>query len=408
MLVILLRSRKQIAYRQRLSERFGFLNKQLKQSDIVIHAASVGEVLALRPLVEKLLQQHPNKNITFTTFTPTGSEQVTALFSGRVQHCYLPLDFYFANWLFLHQLKPSLVVFMETELWPCLVAQAKRNECKLMLINGRLSSSSVKAYQRLNWLFMPCLKHFDRIFTQSVENQNNFLQIGAPAEHCQISGNIKYDITIDKSVTEKSQELASFIQVPKKIWVMASTHQGDEKIALEAFKLLQPKYNDLLLVIVPRHPERFKEVTTLAKSLNFETVTRSSKKAINSEHQVWVLDTLGELFSLYSLADFVSIGGSFNKVEGHNPLEPAYFKKPIIVGPRMNNFIQITQQLNENNALIQLTEKNNYAGELAKQLTHLIEDKAYCQQLGNCAYNVVQQNQGAIDITLSKINSLLK
>lgn len=407
LLVILLRSRTQTAYRHRLLERFGFLNKQLKQSDIVIHAASVGEVLALRPLVEKLLKQHTNKTITFTTFTPTGSAQVKKIFSNRVQHCYLPLDFYFANWLFLHQLKPNLIIFMETELWPCFVAQAKKRHCKLMLVNGRLSDSSVKAYHRLNWLFIPCLNRFNKIFTQSEINQNNFINIGAPADRCQVSGNIKYDIAIDQSATEKSQELNSYIRAPKKLWIMASTHQGDEAIALDAFKLLKPKYDDLLLVIVPRHPERFDEVTQLAKNYNVETVTRSSKEGIENKHKVWILDTLGELFALYALADFVCIGGSFTKIEGHNPLEPAYFKKPIIVGPRMNNFAQVTQQLNTNNALIQLSESSSFASELAKQLTLLIENKEYCKQLGNSAYNVVQQNQGAIDITLDEINILL-
>lgn len=407
LLVILLRSRKQTAYRQRLPERFGFLNKQLKHSDIVIHAASVGEVLALRPLVETLLKQHVNKTITFTTFTPTGSEQVGKIFGKRVQHCYLPLDFYFANWLFLRQLKPSLIIFMETELWPCLVAQAKKDNCKLMLVNGRLSSSSVKAYQRLKWLFMPCLKRFNKIFTQSEVNQNNFLNLGASLENCQISGNIKYDITVDQLAINKSQELASCISVPKRLWIMASTHQGDEIIALEAFKLLQPVYNNLLLVIVPRHPERFNEVTQLAKSFPFNVATRSSQQVIENKHNVWILDTLGELFALYSIADFVCIGGSFSKVEGHNPLEPAYFKKPIIVGPRMNNFSEITEQLSLNNGLIKLSTASVYAKELANQLTHLIEDSVYSQQLGNSAYKVVQQNQGAVKTTINEINTLL-
>lgn len=406
-LFILLRSRSQKAYRERLLERFGLLNRTFSQTDIVIHAASVGEVLALRPLVEQLIQLHPKKKITFTTFTPTGSEQVQKLFADKVQHCYLPLDLYFANWLFLQKLKPSLIVFMETELWPCFVAQAKKRHCKLLLINARLSQSSVNAYSRLSWLFSPCIQGFDKILAQSQDNLVAFQTLGAEQKRCSNTGNIKYDITLNEHISAKIAQLKSCIPAGKKIWVMASTHPGDEEIALRAFASLMVEHPALLLVIVPRHPERFKKVALLAQQFSQHTITRSSNEPLTNASKIWVLDTLGELIALYGVSDIVSMGGSFSDVEGHNPLEPAYFKKPVIVGPRMKNFAEITTQLMANNGLISLKE-DDLTSSLSNAVKQLMNNEAEQKALGQNAYNVVLENQGAITVTLEEISQQLK
>ncbi len=409
LLLLLWRSKSNKAYRARLLERFGLFNQSFKKHGIVIHAASVGEVFALKVLVEQLLVQYPTTPITFTTFTPTGSEQVTKLFGDKVQHCYLPLDFIFSTALFLKALQPKLMVFMETELWPNLVHQAKQKNIQLLLINGRLSASSMKSYSKINALIAPCLQQFDRILTQSQENQQNFLTLGAKESSCEVSGNLKYDMTMSNSITDTMTTLSTFLPTDKKLWVMASTHQGDEDIALATFNLLSKRFPELLLVIVPRHPERFSDVTKLAKQTGFTTQNRSSNHAVEANCQVWILDTLGELMALYGLADFITIGGSFSEIGGHNPLEPAWFKKPIIVGPNMKNFNDIMQQMLNSQSLIQLEANNDINQQLCTVLTDWLsqEGENITTTLGNNAFDVVKSNQGAVQFTLTKIHHLL-
>ena len=408
LLFLLLRSRSNPAYRQRLAERFGWYPSSYQQGGIVIHAASVGEVLALKNLVEKLLIAYPDTAITFTTFTPTGSEQVKNLFDDRVQHCYLPLDIFFASALFLQKIKPKLMIFMETELWPDLVAQAKQRNIKLLLINGRISKRSLNSYQKLQWLIAPCLQKYCAILSQSEENQKNFLTLGAQAEQCRVSGNLKYDMLVSDNVINKQGELRKLIPESKKIWVVASTHQGDELLALKAFSNLKTQFSDLLLVIVPRHPERFNAVEQLAHEQGFITQKRSSQQSVNDNCQVWVLDTLGELMALYGLADVVTIGGSFSHIGGHNPLEPAWFKKAIIVGPNMENFTDIMQQMLEHQAIIQLPDNDNFSESLSHAVADVIKKPNLARQYGEQAHHVVSLNQGAVDKTRLEIALLMK
>lgn len=410
LVLLLWRSTSNKAYRSRLLERFGLLTGTFKKHGIIIHAASVGEVFALKNLVEKLLIQYPKTPITFTTFTPTGSEQVSKLFGDRVQHCYLPLDFMFATALFLKTLQPKQIIFMETELWPNLVRQAKNKNIKLLLINGRLSASSMKSYGKVSALISPCIQQFDYILTQSEENQQNFLALGANVQQCEVSGNLKYDMSMNDNTVKITEVLSSYLPTNKKIWVMASTHQGDEELALASYKDLRKKHSELLLVIVPRHPERFSLVADLATKEGFITQKRSSNTNVDKNCEVWVLDSLGELMALYGLADFITIGGSFSNIGGHNPLEPAWFKKPIIVGPKMHNFNDIMSQMLNNNALVQLNDTENISIQLTHVLTKWLADgvknKEETQLLGEKAYQVVKNNEGAVEVTLHKIISL--
>ena len=408
LLLLLIRSKSNAQYRQRLSERLGFLPADFKQGGIVVHAASVGEVLALKPFVEKLIQANPNLAITFTTFTPTGSAQVTKLFGDRVQHCYFPLDIYFCSQLFLKVLAPKALVFMETELWPNTIKLAKKQQCRLLLINGRLSASSMKSYRKLAWLITPTLHSFDHIFTQSQENLENFVQLGAQPHYCSVSGNLKYDLTLNDDVSEKQLELSQYLPFDRKIWVMASTHIGDEKIALAAHKQLLKQHPNLLLVIVPRHPERFEQVAKLCKNQGFFLEQRSAKQMVNADTQVWLLDSLGELMTMYSLTSVVVMGGSFSNIGGHNPLEPALFKKPIIVGPDMSNFNEVMQQLTEVNGLIELNSSADFSTQLAQHIELLINDENKALELGQQAYQVISANQGASDLSLTKLQSLIE
>ncbi|MDO6486279.1 lipid IV(A) 3-deoxy-D-manno-octulosonic acid transferase [Colwellia sp. 6_MG-2023] len=412
LLALLFRSFSNSQYRQRLSERFGFtsstilLNKQ-NTKGIVVHAASVGEVIAITPFVELLLQQYPTYPITITTFTPTGSAQVKKHFGSRVQHTFLPLDILPCTSLFLNRLQPQLMIFMETELWPNLISQCANKRIKLLLINGRLSANSMKSYQKISTLITPTLNHFDKILCQSHDNLDNFLQLGAESDRCQVSGNLKFDISLNATTEDKQRTLAQFLPPHRPIWLVASTHQGDEEIALAAYNVIQEKFPQLLLVLVPRHPERFSSVAKLCINQGYSLAKRSESEQVTN-HNIWLLDTLGELIAAYALADIVTMGGSFSDIGGHNPLEPALFKKPIIVGNDMKNFTDILLQLQKNNGIIQLPileNKNQQA--LAQAVIHLLNNTQAAQLLGSQAHKVVLNNQGASTRTLAQVKELV-
>jgi len=409
-LVLVVRSKNHPEYRQRLGERLGFVNKNLKQQGIIIHAASVGEVIALKAFIEKLLITQPNTPITITTFTPTGSAQVKKLFANNVQHCYLPIDCFICTWLFLYRLKPKAMVFMETEIWPNLIAQCHKRQCKLLLINGRLSTKSMKRYKKISGLISPSLQAFDQILTQSQLNQEHFIKLGGSTLNCELSGNVKFDISITPSIINKQAELQQLIIGERKLWVIASTHAGDENLILNSFKHLYKQHPELLLVIVPRHPERFNEVAKLCLKKGFNTGKRSENLPVDLNKHVWVLDTLGELMPMCALATIVTVGGSFSQTGGHNPLEPALFKKPIIVGADMKNFTEVMQQLTTASGVIQLnngTDLVTLTKALTKVVAELLINKNKRTTLGENSYQVVLQNQGASDRTLVHLERLL-
>lgn len=422
LLALLLRSIKNPQYRQRLHERLGFSQNgyALKnvptmpqcKGGIIIHAASVGEVIAIAPFVEQLILTYSHLAITVTTFTPTGSAQVIKQFGTRVQHAYLPLDVFPCTQLFLTRLQPKLMIFMETELWPNLIKQCTNKKIKLLLINGRLSTKSVKNYHKISQLITPTLNCFDKILCQSQDNLSNFIQLGANPERCQVSGNLKFDISINTTIEEKKAKLRPLLPTNRPIWLVASTHPGDEEIALAAFNTIKKTFPQLLLVIVPRHPERFNSVAKHCINQGYSLVKRSANTAI-TEQDIWLLDTLGELMAAYALADIVTMGGSFSNIGGHNPLEPALFKKPIIVGNNMLNFTDILLQLQQHQGVIQLPETQHSAANtmpkaLAQAVINLLTNKKAAHVLGSQAHKVVLSNQGATNKTLAQVQKLLK
>lgn len=410
LLALLFRSISNPQYRQRLNERLGFFpnSPSISKGGIIVHAASVGEVIALTPFVEQLITQHPHLTITVTTFTPTGSAQVIKQFGTRVQHGFLPLDIYPCTQVFLARLQPKIMIFMETELWPNLIKQCHKKNIKLLLINGRLSSSSMKNYQKISGLIKPTLNCFDSILCQSQENLANFLQLGANAKQCRMSGNLKFDISINPSMKEKHTRLAKLLPLERKLWLIASTHQGDEEIALTAFKTIKKQFPELLLIIVPRHPERFNSVAKFCISQGYSIAKRSENTHV-IEQDIWLLDTLGELMAVYALADIITMGGSFSDIGGHNPLEPALFEKPIIVGSDMGNFKEILQQLQQEQGIVQLvsTCQNETPQQLAHAVIDLLENNQAARLLGAHAHQVVQNNQGASAYTLAQVKELL-
>ncbi len=411
LLALWLRSLSNKQYRQRITERLGFFPKPSTKGGIVVHAASVGEVIALAPFIEQLLATYPNQAITITTFTPTGSEQVKKMFAKRVQHSFLPLDVLPCTQLFLARLQPKLVIFMETELWPNLIAQCASKKIKLLLINGRLSKNSMKSYQKINALITPTLNRFDKILCQSNDNYENFLKLAAEPDRCAVSGNLKFDLNSNQATFDKAAQLQQLLPNKRTVWLVASTHDGDEAIALHAFKKIKAEFPQLLLVLVPRHPERFKQVASLCLHHHF-TLAKRSKETQIVEQDIWLLDTLGELLAAFSLADIVTMGGSFSHIGGHNPLEPALFKKAIVVGNDMSNFTEIMQQLQQNNGIVQLStptasDDSEQSQALASAVISLLKNQQQMKVLGEQAHQVVMANQGASAKTLAEVKVLI-
>ncbi|WDE05576.1 lipid IV(A) 3-deoxy-D-manno-octulosonic acid transferase [Thalassomonas viridans] len=406
-IVLLIRSTKHKAYRQRLSERLGLVPAQVKPGGILIHAASVGEVMALKAFVEQVLTTYPNTPVTLTTFTPTGSEQVKKLFKDRVQHCYLPLDIWPCTTLFLRKLAPKAMVFMETELWPGLLSQSAGKNIPLLLINGRLSENSMKSYRKLSWLITPALQCFAAILPQSGQHRDNFLRLGADPKTCTVSGNLKYDISVTPEISSKQAELSRLMAGRKPVWIAASTHEGDEQLILQTYQKLCVNTPELLLVLVPRHPERFEKVHRLCLDAGLSVKKRSAAQILDSGDQVWLLDTLGELMAAYALSDIVTIGGTFSHIGGHNPLEPALFKKPVIVGHDMGNFAEIHQQFTREQAVIQLSAEKDTSTQLANQVQVLLDSPEQAKALGDNAYHIVQQNQGASSASVQTLTRLM-
>jgi len=415
-IALLIRSRRNPDYRKRLAERLGITPNHFKTGGIVLHAASVGEVIALKSFIEQLLATYPTLPITVTTFTPTGSAQVQKLFGNTVQHCYLPIDVMPCSYLFLTRLKPQLMIFMETELWPNIIAQCQQSQIKLLLINGRLSNKSVASYSKIKALITPTINRFDHILCQSQENRDNFIQLGCHEQRALVSGNLKFDISINNELEAKQAELAKSCTFesnkPRSVWLVASTHPGDETLALSAFKQIKQHDQNTLLILVPRHPERFNDVAHLCLAQNFTLAKRSDNTPVNLQ-DIWLIDTLGELMAAFGLADVVTMGGSFSDVGGHNPLEPALFKKPVVVGSNMSNFNEVLAQLKNHQGIVQLSEQalsENLAStsaELAECVSSLLLDEKRRQQLGDNAHLVVLENQGASQLSLDYVQALM-
>lgn len=403
LLAFLIRSVSQKEYRQRLTERFGWIPSKIKPHSIIVHAASVGEVIAIKPFIEQLIKDDPSQHITVTTFTPTGSAQVIKSFSNRVQHCYIPLDISFCVHLFLKFLKPKALVIMETELWPTLIQRCYKSEVPLLLINGRLSATSMRRYKKLSWLIAPTINKISVILCQSQDNADNFIELGAEPQRISVSGNLKYDVNITDDIRQHIEQLKLCVEGKRKIIVVGSTHQGEENYLLDAYKRLKQHHENLLLMIVPRHPERFDEVEQRCNDQGFNTITRTSNQPVSVQTDVWLMDTLGELVACYGISDVCVVAGSFSEVGGHNPLEPALFAKPIVVGPNMANFKAILQTMVKANAIITLTENQ----QLTTQLDTLLGNESQAEQFGKRAFDVVQENQGATEKSVSMLKSLL-
>ena len=403
---LFLRGRKAPAYRARIAERFACKLAPMRQGGIWVHAVSVGESIAAAPMVRALLKQYPDLPITLTCMTPTGSERIRAMFEGepRVQHCYLPYDLPWAAGRFLDHVRPRLGIIMETELWPNHIHQCARRGIPVALANARLSERSARGYARFAGLTRPMLEEMSLIAVQTETEAERFRALGARDECVQVTGSIKFDLKIDDQLLPRAVALREqWAARQRPVWIAASTHDGEDALILEAHRELLKVHSDALLILVPRHPERFAAVHELCAS-QFSTVRRSTGDAVTAQTQVLLGDTMGELLFLYALADIAFVGGSLVATGGHNPLEPAALALPVLMGPHVFNFLEISAMLREAGALQQVDDVEGLAGAV-RRLVELPQD---ARRMGEAGRAVMQANQGALRRLLDGLAALIR
>lgn len=392
------------AYARRVGERFALGLPELRPGGIWVHAVSVGESIAAAPLIRALQARHPELPLTVTCMTPTGSERIRALFGDRVQHCYLPYDLPWAAARFLDRLQPRLAVIMETELWPNHVHQCARRGIPVALANGRLSARSARGYGRFARLTGPMLAEMRWLAVQSEAEAERFRALGAGGEAVTVTGSIKFDLAVDPQLPERAAALrAHWGAADRPVWIAASTHAGEDEIVLAAHRQLLAGCPEALLILVPRHPERFAQVFELCRREGLATVRRSAGEAVEAGTAVLLGDTMGELLFLYALADCAFVGGSLVPSGGHNLLEPAALGKPLLSGPHLFNFLEIAARLDEAGALRQVSD----AGSLAAAVGAFWSEPAGAARAGAAGKAVLEANQGALERLLEGLERLL-
>ncbi|MDK9773390.1 lipid IV(A) 3-deoxy-D-manno-octulosonic acid transferase [Vibrio sp. B181a] len=332
---------------QRWKEHFGITPKlEATERPIWIHAVSVGESIAAIPLIKALKKHDPAQPILVTTTTSTGAEQIAKL-GGLVEHRYMPIDFGFAVKGFLKATRPKQMLIIETELWPNTLRAVHDSEIPITVVNARLSEKSCKNYAKVQPLFnllTPCL---DKVLCQTESDAERFERLGVDRHRLFVTGSIKFDIQISEEVKEKGKALRAELGIKRPIWIAASTHKGEDEQVLEAHKKILESHPTALLILVPRHPERFDNVFELCQKLGFDAARRTSRTEVTESTQVYLGDTMGEMLVLMGAADICFMGGSLvgDKVGGHNVLEPAALGVPTITGSSYFNFEEIAHEL---------------------------------------------------------------
>ena len=383
-------------------QRFGFGFPKLQDS-IWIHAVSVGEVQAAVPLIHVLMQRFPLQKIIVTTVTPTGASRVVELFGEAVVHCYMPFEFPNAIRSFFTSVKPRVAMIMETEIWPNLYRGCGVRSIPLILVSARISPKSIPGYRRLVPLIRETLSHGIIIAAQSQADASRFLELGANPERTHVTGNIKFDIEFDQAIVSRGKQLRSALFACRPVWIAVSTHSGEEQQVLEAHRILLKAHPDLLLVLVPRHPERFPEVRELIEKSSFTVVSRTSDQPATASTEVFLVNTMGEVPLFFAASDISFIGGSLVPIGGHNLLEPAIQELPIITGLYLFNTEEIAENFVKHDACVVVAN----GVELAAAVLVLLEDPDEATKMGKRGLKVVEQNSGSLQRLLVLLEPLL-
>ncbi|HWR87318.1 MAG TPA: lipid IV(A) 3-deoxy-D-manno-octulosonic acid transferase [Acidiferrobacterales bacterium] len=391
---------RQRGYWWRWSERFGFVPR-LQGPVIWLHAVSVGEVRASAPLVKALSRDYPGNTILITTMTPTGSATVRELFGDSVAHCYVPYDLPTAVWRFLNRTRPRLALIIETELWPNLFHQCHKRGIPLILANVRMSEKSARGYRRFAGLTRATLADVSRVGAQTEADAERIRALGAA--QVEVTGSIKFEMDVPADLAARTAVLRSGIG-NRPVWVAASTRIGEEEYVLDAFARLRERIPRLLLVLVPRHPERFDTVAKLCHQRGYRIERRSERKdGVAPDTAILLGDTMGEMLLFHAAADVSYIGGSLVPLGGQNLLEAAAVGTPVVFGPHMFNFSEISRMALERGAGRQVQD----AAELTSAVAGYVENPAMRKAAGEAGQRMVAENRGALAKTLVLVRQAL-
>lgn len=401
---LFLRALKNRAYVSRMGERFGRYRGPARSYDVWIHAVSVGEVNAAGPLARALARRNANWRILVTTMTPTGADQARTTMGARIDHLYLPYDYPFAVARFLDHTDPKLAIMMETEIWPNFVTHCHRRRIPLVVANLRLSERSYREYARLAPFTRSIFRRIKWFAVQTTTDRDRVVRLSGRSDNLSVTGNIKFEIALPASLREVAQVVRREWGNERTIWVAGSTHEGEEEIIVDVFRSVRRDHPSLLLVLVPRHPERFESVHRLLQRSRLKTVRRSTHTGpIGDDVEAFLGDTMGELPVFFAASDIAFVGGSLVPTGGHNILEACALGKPVIFGPHMFNFLEISRMALDAGAGIQVQD----AHALEQTVRQLVEDANHRFSCGQNGIALIDANQGALARTLEALDPFL-
>ncbi|TCT22898.1 lipid IV(A) 3-deoxy-D-manno-octulosonic acid transferase [Thiobaca trueperi] len=399
LLRLIWRSLKSPDYRQRIGERLAW-GRPAPSADLWIHAVSVGEVQAAELLIRQLLAREPSRRILVTTTTPTGAARLRELCGESVAHRYTPYDLPGILHRFLDQVRPALVIVMETEIWPNTLAACERRGMPVILANARLSARSARGYARLTSLTRTTLARFACIAAQSEADARRFIALGADPERVRVTGSIKFDLRQPASLLDQAESMRRAWGVGRPVWIAASTHEGEDGPLLMAHRQVRVRIPNALLVLVPRHPERFERVAALVMRQGLTLVRRSRQDVCRDDTAVLLGDTMGDLPVFLAAGDAAFIGGSLVPTGGHNLLEAAAAGVPVAIGPHTFNFATITELMVEEGAAVRVVD----ADELAALMTDWLGNTPLRARIGEQGRGVVERNRGALERLIALID----
>ncbi|MEZ5461425.1 lipid IV(A) 3-deoxy-D-manno-octulosonic acid transferase [Dokdonella sp.] len=391
-------------YLSRWKERFGFFPAPGFSNSSWVHAVSVGEVNAAVPLIESLMRTYPDAQMVVTTVTPTGSERVQKLFGDRVFHVYLPYDLPASVKRFLDRIKPRFAVIMETEIWPNLFITCRERSIPVVVTNARLSERSLRGYGPVRPLARRAIQCASFVAAQSPIDAERLRKLGAVENRLSVIGNLKFDLSVPASLARTGAQMRESWGSRRPVWIAASTHEGEELPVLKAHSAILQRFPDALLLIAPRHPERFRPVASSCRSLGFSTRIRSEDGSANDLCQCFVIDAMGELMQFYAASDIAFVGGSLEPIGGHNLLEPAALGKPVIVGPHTFNTEEVAASLIDAHAVLRVGN----AAELGAAVVRLLANPDERTAMGHSAQAVLERERGAVERTLKIVEKVLE
>lgn len=401
---LLIKSRHNREYRQRWCERLGYVPKSPPSGGLWVHAVSLGEVVAVTPLIKAIQRDYPHLALTFTTTTPAGSNQVQTIFGQTVTHLYCPYDYPGALRRFLSAVKPKWLVLVEKELWPNLLFYCHQNKIPVVLANATLSPHSFQRYQHFTRIKKLFFNPLSQIIAQSPADFKRFQDLGISLDRLTLSPNLKSDLFINPEIQASARQRRHNLFGDRPVWIAASTHEGEERILLAVHRRLRLAFPTLILLLVPRHKERFERIHQLCQKSGFATVRHSLKQTVTPETVIYLGDTLGELLWFYSLADFAFVGGSLVPVGGHNPLEASAFGLPCLMGPYDYNCKASTQALANEGGLQWVKDE----GELYQQGLHWLAQPDQCHDDGLKAQAVFNRQQGGVAIHMEVLRAFFQ